>query len=138
MFVGDLARSCIPAWLRPTMRGVRARWKPPAFDAPWFGSRLRGLARRPATLHVPSVGRFHNRNARAVFLEARSLYAQLSMDWDNKVAAQAGVEMWFPFLDRDVIGFLMAIPGEMAMWKGQHRAILREGMRGRLRRERLT
>lgn len=38
--------------------------------------------------------------------------------------------MAFPFLDRDLIAFLMAIPGEMHARHGVPRALLREAMRG--------
>ena len=41
-----------------------------------------------------------------------------------------GLEMAFPFLDRDLISFLIAIPGEMQTWKGVPKALLRETMRG--------
>jgi asparagine synthase (glutamine-hydrolysing) len=41
-----------------------------------------------------------------------------------------GLEIAFPFLDRDLVSFLMAIPGEMQTWKGVPRAPLREVMGG--------
>jgi asparagine synthase (glutamine-hydrolysing) len=52
------------------------------------------------------------------------------MEWNNKVAAMHGLEMAFPFLDRDLISFLMAIPGEVSTHQGVPKALLREGMRG--------
>ena len=38
--------------------------------------------------------------------------------------------MAFPFLDRDLVAFLMAIPGEMQSWKGIYKGMFREGLRG--------
>jgi asparagine synthase (glutamine-hydrolysing) len=35
-----------------------------------------------------------------------------------------------PFLDRDLIAFLMAIPGEIQNWNGVPRGLLREAMQG--------
>jgi asparagine synthase (glutamine-hydrolysing) len=51
------------------------------------------------------------------------------MEWNNKVAAMHGLDMAFPFLDRDLISFLMSIPGEMQSWAGVPKAILREAVR---------
>ena len=52
------------------------------------------------------------------------------MEWQNKSAAAAGLEIAFPYLDRDLIGFLMAIPGEVQEHRGIARAILREATVG--------
>ena len=41
-----------------------------------------------------------------------------------------GLEMAFPFLDKDLIAFMMAIPGEVHAWKGVPKALLREAMTG--------
>jgi hypothetical protein len=38
-----------------------------------------------------------------------------------------GVERAFPFLDRELLAFLMNVPGEMQSWKGIPKAFLREG-----------
>jgi asparagine synthetase B (glutamine-hydrolysing) len=51
------------------------------------------------------------------------------MEWNNKVGAMHGLEMAFPFLDRDLIAFLMATPGEMHTFRGVPKAILREALR---------
>ena len=40
------------------------------------------------------------------------------------------MELALPFLDRDLVGFLMAVPGEYTSFGGVPRAILREAMRG--------
>ncbi len=52
------------------------------------------------------------------------------MEWNSKVGALYGLDAAFPFLDRDLIAFLMAIPGEMHARHGVPRALLRESMRG--------
>lgn len=41
-----------------------------------------------------------------------------------------GLEIAFPFLDRDLVSLLMGVPGEMLTWKGVPKALLREAMRG--------
>jgi asparagine synthase (glutamine-hydrolysing) len=52
------------------------------------------------------------------------------MEWFNKMAARHRMDVAFPFLDRDLIAFLMAIPGEMQMLHGTHKGLLRRTMRG--------
>jgi asparagine synthase (glutamine-hydrolysing) len=41
-----------------------------------------------------------------------------------------GLEMAFPFLDRDLLEFLMAIPGEVQTFEGVPKALLRRGLSG--------
>jgi asparagine synthase (glutamine-hydrolysing) len=52
------------------------------------------------------------------------------MEGNNKSAAMHDLEVAFPFLDRDLLAFLMAIPGEVQSWKGRYKGLLREGLRG--------
>jgi hypothetical protein len=41
-----------------------------------------------------------------------------------------GMDIAFPYLDRDLLTFLMSIPGDVQTWNGIPKALLREGMRG--------
>ena len=41
-----------------------------------------------------------------------------------------GMDIAFPFLDRDLLVFLMSIPGDMQTWQGMPKALLREGLKG--------
>ena len=52
------------------------------------------------------------------------------MEWNNKAAAMDGQDHAFPFLDRDLVALLLAMPGTMQNRGGVPRAILREAMRG--------
>ena len=80
---------------------------------------------RLATFNRP----FHSAHARAVYIEARSKYQVQCMEWNTKAGALHGLDVAFPFLDRDLIGFLMAIPGEIHARDGVPRVLLREAMR---------
>jgi asparagine synthase (glutamine-hydrolysing) len=129
-FVFDVARRHVPdpiapplKWLRRRLRDVRSprRWFSPAF----LRNALR-FSNRPARLDRP----FHSAHARAVYLEARSKYHVQCMEWNNKVGALHGLDAAFPFLDRDLLAYLMAIPGEIQNRDGVPRALLRAGMRG--------
>jgi asparagine synthase (glutamine-hydrolysing) len=52
------------------------------------------------------------------------------MEWNNKIGARHGLDAAFPFLDRDLLAFLIAIPGEVQNRDGVPRALLRNAMRG--------
>jgi asparagine synthase (glutamine-hydrolysing) len=52
------------------------------------------------------------------------------LEWNNKIGASRSIDVALPFLDRDLVAFLMAIPGEMQNWNGVPRALMREAMRG--------
>lgn len=48
----------------------------------------------------------------------------------DKMAALAGVELRFPFLDRRLLQFLIAIPSEERIREGLGKQLLREGLKG--------
>jgi hypothetical protein len=121
----DLVKCHVPHWLIPHLRRMRAE-EPPA----WYAGPIRRLARRHVPrqpilgTHLPTV------HARSLYEEVRSSYQVRCMEWNNKIAAMHGLEMTFPFLDRDLLSFLMSIPGEIQTWKGVPKGLLREAMRG--------
>ncbi len=126
-FVLDLVKYSAPDWLLPVLRGLRPRPR-----RAWYGARLRNRLRpRPWREAFPARARA-TAHARALYEQARSGYHVLCMEWNNKVAAAHGLEMTFPFLDRDLLAFLMALPGEILTWQGVPKALLREAMRGTL------
>ena len=46
------------------------------------------------------------------------------------MCAVYGLEPAYPFIDRDLISFIMAIPGEVVNWQGVPKGLFREAMRG--------
>jgi asparagine synthase (glutamine-hydrolysing) len=129
-FVLDVLRQSVPPWLVPPLKWVRRRLFAPESRKRWLadGFRRRAFrhADRPATL-----GRgFHSAQARSLYVEARSKYHVQCMAWNSNAGALDGLVPAFPFLDRDLIAFLMMIPGEIHSRGGVPRALLREAMRG--------
>ena len=129
-FLNDLIRYHVPEALLPALRRLRGALSRTKADRPWYAREFTERARRVASRRSENGTRFASFHARTLYHLLRSRYHVLSMEWQNKVAAAHGLEAAFPFLDRDLIGFLMAIPGEMQTWQGVPRAILREGLRG--------
>jgi asparagine synthase (glutamine-hydrolysing) len=91
---------------------------------------LRRRARRLALRQPVLGGHLPTTHARSLYDEARSPHHAFCLEWDNKVAAMHGLDMAFPFMDRDLLSFLMSIPGEALTCNGIPRGLLREAMRG--------
>ena len=125
-FIWDLARYHVPDRLVPLLRKLRPRREPP-----WYTAAFRKRARRPAwKQQTGKRGPFPTAHARSLYEEATSGHHALSMEWDNKAGAMYGLEMGFPFLDRDLLSFFIGIPGEIQAWRGVPKAMLRQAMRG--------
>ena len=120
----------MPRSIAPPLKWLRLRLferrQPKGWFAPAFLKSALKHRYRLATFERP----FHSAHARAVYIEARSKYQVQCMEWNNKTGALHGLDMAFPFLDRDLIAFLMAIPGEVHARDGVPRALLREAMSG--------
>ncbi len=124
-FLLDLVRYHVPEFSVPFLRRLRAK-RPPAWYSDAFS--------RQAFRHLfaqPHLGNgLPTAHARSLYIEARSPYHVQCLEWNSKVAAMHGMNVAFPFLDRDLLTFLMSIPGEVQTWNGVPKALLREGMRG--------
>jgi len=126
----DVARQFVPRALVPLLKALRRSIAPPERPRPWFSDSFRRRALRFANRPVEIGGGFHSVHARTVYLEARSKYHVHCMEWNNKCAALHGLDAAFPYLDRDLLVFLMAAPGEVQNRDGVPRALLREAMQG--------
>ncbi|MEE9124534.1 MAG: asparagine synthase-related protein [candidate division NC10 bacterium] len=124
-FLLDLVKYSLPGPLVSLLRSFRL--KP---GRRWYTRAVRRRARRRPSKTLPAAGEFPTAHARALYEQARSSRHVLCMEWENKVAAMHGLEMAFPFLDRDLVSFLFRIPGEMQNWKGIPKILLRDAMRG--------
>lgn len=126
----NACREFVPRSIAPPLKWLRLRLferrQPKGWFAPAFLKSALKHRYRLTTFERP----FHSAHARAVYVEARSKYQVQCMDWNNKTGALHGLDMAFPFLDRDLIAFLMAIPGEVHARDGVARVLLREAMRG--------
>ena len=128
-FAREFLRHCSPRALLAMAKTIRTRTQSTIAGAPAYSAAFRqkapALTSRPHR-HSGSPGTAH---AKALYAEVRNGYHVLCMESSDKAAAMYGLEVAFPFLDRDLISFLMAIPGEMQTWNGVPKALLREGLR---------
>jgi asparagine synthase (glutamine-hydrolysing) len=127
-FLSDLTRHALPEALSRQVRRVRRRLSKEPVASAWFRDAfIRQAPRREFRHHEPAGASAH---ARGLYREARSRYNVQCLEWQNKIGAMYGLEPAFPFLDRDLIQFLMSVPGAVLTRDGVPKAILRHGLKG--------
>lgn len=128
-FLKDLVKNLTPA-LIPWLRQLQTSLCPGFSNQLWFTEAMQARARSGRVPNNFVKGHHRSSYAESLYYEAKVGYNTLDLETNNKLATSHGIDMAFPFLDRDLIAFLMAIPGEMASWQGVPKGILREAMRG--------
>nr|UXE46010.1 asparagine synthetase [glutamine-hydrolyzing] 3 [uncultured bacterium] len=126
----DLVRDLTPDWLVPPLKWIRRRLFRAQRAKSWFSPAFLRQGLRFANQPALSGSQFHSAQAKSLYVEARSKYHVQCMEWNNQIGARFGLDAAFPFLDRDLIAFLISIPGEIQNRNGVPRALLREAMRG--------
>ena len=125
-FGSDVLEYFLPAWVRQTIRaGRRIGGHLPPWDD-WFCDAFRDEARPDRFAHASSATALSS----ALYREVRSQYHHFCLEWNAKVAASYGFEMAFPFLDRDLVEFLISVPGTTLARNGVPKALLREALVG--------
>ncbi len=126
----DAVKHAVPRTIASPLKWMRLRLFERREPKEWFSPAFLASALKHRYRLATFERRFHSAHARAVYIEARSKYHVQCMEWNNKAGALHGLDAAFPFLDRDLIAYLMAIPGEIHARGGVPRALLREAMRG--------
>ena len=124
----DAVRHHTPGALATPLKWARRRIFQPPRPRGWFSRGFLATALRHRYRIAAFDRRFHSAHARAVYTEARSRYHVQSIEWNVKVAARFGLDAAFPFFDRDLVSFLMSIPGDMSAHDGVPRALLRRAL----------
>lgn len=134
--LADLLEYDLPRWVRRGLRAARGVWKRAEPWDDWYAERFRREAgpdvfgqelSRTATADTGSGATVL---ARALYREVRSRYHALCLEWNNKIDSAHGVEPAFPFLDRDLLAFLMGVPGTVLVQDGVPKALLRGALSG--------
>jgi asparagine synthase (glutamine-hydrolysing) len=123
----DLVKFHLPAPLLPLAHRSRVKR-----GVPWFARDFRRRGYRRAWRLRRDVRSSGTAHFRSLYAEARSAHHVMCLEWNDKVAALHGLEITYPFLDRDLVAFLMSVPGEIVTRGGVPKALLREAMQGRL------
>lgn len=129
-FFHDLVRYHLPQAVIPLLRRWRARRAPPYFDRPWYTGTFRERSLRPGKRNGHAGKKFKTAYCNGLYYMVRSRLTRFRLERHNKVAARQGLEVTFPFLDRDLVAFLMGCPGEFLCWQGVPRNLMRRAMQG--------
>jgi asparagine synthase (glutamine-hydrolysing) len=122
-------RDTIPAPLLPTARRLRRifgsehypRWYSKSFQERAFE---RSLARHRPNSH------FGTTQSETCYQFVAAAFCLNVVEEQNKLSAAQGLGKAYPFMDRDLIQFMMTIPGEFVNWQGASKGLFREAMRG--------
>jgi asparagine synthase (glutamine-hydrolysing) len=128
-FLWEALRAAVPPGLRGLYRRLRPRCPPAAPD--WLGPRLRRpwheAVERPAErFRQSSCTRRHT----WTWLTSPALW--WSVEFQVARAARRGLEMRFPFLDRRLADFVLALPYQHRLPGGKMKRLLRDAMDGLL------
>jgi asparagine synthase (glutamine-hydrolysing) len=128
VFYHDLLRYHIPVSWMPAIREVRKRL---TGDRSWFTPNLWKRAR-----HVENLQAFRSQGRTAqqssMYALVRPMYYVQGMERCAHVGACHQMDYAYPFLDRDLVRFLMTVPGDVICRNGVPKALLRAGMAGTL------
>lgn len=127
-FRRTFVRSCCPDWIFDAVKKHATRQRLARYPA-WY---RRGFL--DPVLHR-QLTRFESRpcsslHAEEYFRRATAGYELAHVAHQTRVGLMSGVDVLYPFRDRDLVAFLMAIPGEMVNLDGVPKGLLRRAVKG--------
>jgi asparagine synthase (glutamine-hydrolysing) len=124
-----LLRDFIPDGLMPAARSMRRILGRDDYPRWYTKSFQRRALKRNRVYRRPGRG-IGGKQAEACYQFIALAHRLNCVEESNKMAAARGMVSAHPFLDRDLIEFMMAIPSEIATWQGVAKGLFREAMRG--------
>ena len=125
-----LVRGLPPLWMHRVGKRVAGPWRARSRYPPWFTAsfRRRAAARaRARFFESPTIARAH---AEQYYRHVTAGHYAHSVRCERALGGMYGVDVRYPFRDRDLVAFLMAIPGEVVNWQGRPKGLLREALKG--------
>lgn len=126
-FLFGALRALVPAPLR---RLYRRALPAPAKPVPsWWGEKLRGLA-EVGTDDGPTAAprRFASHTQQTTWNWLTQPGFLLALEWQVHEAARQGLELRFPYLDRRLVQFILALPCEQRLPNGRMKRLLRDAL----------
>ena len=123
-------RSLPPRWLFRAVKKRTARWRSRRTHPRWYTRRFLDRALDRA-LSRPDLGRaFPNTHTERYYRHATSGYYRVQVQRGDAGGLMHDVEVLHPFRDRDLVAFLMAIPGDVVNRGGVPKGLLRHALTG--------
>ena len=127
---GEAARRVAPSWLmraaRHTIGRARAARRYPA----WFTPNFRERARQRGLDRARTRRRFRTAHQEQCWGSATSGHYLATVLQTNNTASAFGIDVAYPYRDRDLVAFLAAIPGDVISEAGVPKALLRHAVHG--------
>jgi asparagine synthase (glutamine-hydrolysing) len=123
-----LSRGLVPYRLVRTAR--RLMGIPASRQPAWYARPFRERAFRRYVVSQRAAQRFASHYAKTCYEFVTARPRLNVVETDNKTGATQALEKVYPFMDTDLIEFLLAIPGHVVNWKGVPKGLFREAMKG--------
>jgi len=126
-FLEALSRSMLP---RPVFHALkrRAAGQRAGRYPPWYTKAFVQRVLDRQVTRFESGHRFANRHAEGCYRDASAGHYLLHFQRQSAAAAMEGIDLASPFRDRDLLAYLMAIPGEILSWRGVPKGLLRQAL----------
>jgi asparagine synthase (glutamine-hydrolysing) len=130
--VRNLARRALPRVIIPWLKRARHRRLRSTHHIRFYSREFWNIAFSCAQYGTPMPAKHGRASIDDLLRTVRSPLSRFVLEGCNKTSYAHGVEVDYPMLDRDLITFLISIPGELQNPGGVPRGLLRESMSGLL------
>lgn len=96
----------------------------------WYAQRFREHAFQRYVVSKRTPRHFISNHAKTCFEFLTARPRLNCVEADNKTAAIDMIEKSYPFMDTDLIEFVLALPGHVVNWRGVPKGLFREAMKG--------
>jgi asparagine synthase (glutamine-hydrolysing) len=133
-FTSDLCKRIVralpPRWaFRAVKRLLKERRFRERYPS-WFSAGFRRRAEAVASKRFDASHRFATAHAEQYYRHATAGHYVNIVRCEQALARAHGLALAYPFRDRDLVAFLMAIPGEIVNWQGVPKGLLRQALSG--------
>jgi asparagine synthase (glutamine-hydrolysing) len=130
--VSDLVTAHWPKPFINILGRIRSKATLKRRDCAWYTDEFRTQALRYGATHDLQWRKFRSASARSYYKNLRAPAWLLAQEYNNKWLSHWGLDAAFPFLDRELIAFSLAIPAGMHFLNGVPKGLFRKAMTGLL------
>jgi asparagine synthase (glutamine-hydrolysing) len=124
-FGHSLVRWLPPRWLFSAVKRRRARRRIARMRPRWFTRRFLTRAVERALSRPDPSYTFASHHGEHFYRQLTSGFYRVQLQRGDAAGPMHGLEVLHPFRDRDLVAFLMAVPGEVVNWHGVPKGLLR-------------
>lgn len=129
-FRSRLIRALPPRWLFRFAKRQVGRWRGQRRYPPWFTEAFRERAILSSSNRFATPHRFASAHTEQYYRHVKAGHYTTSVRSEHSAGLMHGVDVEYPFRDRDLVAFLMAIPGDIVNWQGIPKGLMRHALAG--------